>query len=64
MLHLSPVNAFFMATVRDDDNNIVNYVGVQCVVDETLAASHLSKHAVRQAREQASSLYPEFNSEL
>jgi len=34
-------NQFFVAALRDANNNIVNYVGVQCEVSKAVVESHL-----------------------
>jgi hypothetical protein len=52
-----------MSAVKDEADNIVNYVGVQCIINEQMAAAYFSKVSVKNAREQASSLYPELTAE-
>jgi hypothetical protein len=33
-------NQFFVAALRDAENNIVNYVGVQCEVSQAVVEKH------------------------
>jgi hypothetical protein len=34
-------NQFFVAALRDAENNVVNYVGVQCEVSKAVVEKHM-----------------------
>merc|ERR1712166_1672735 len=36
-------NQFFVAALRDAENNVVNYVGVQCEVSKAVAEKHMGE---------------------
>mmetsp|Transcript_15421 Transcript_15421/g.35018 ORF Transcript_15421/g.35018 Transcript_15421/m.35018 type:complete len:146 (+) Transcript_15421:198-635(+) len=37
-------NQFFVAALRDAENNVVNYVGVQCEVSKAVVEKHMGEH--------------------
>lgn len=37
-------NQFFVAALRDAENNVVNYVGVQCEVSKAVVEKHMGSH--------------------
>ena len=37
-------NQFFVAALRDAENNVVNYVGVQCEVSKAIVEKHMGEH--------------------
>ena len=36
-------NQFFVAALRDAENNVVNFVGVQCEVSKAVVEKHISE---------------------
>ena len=40
-------NQFFVAALRDAENNVVNYVGVQCEVSKAVVEKHMGEHSMK-----------------
>jgi hypothetical protein len=36
-------NQFFVAALRDAEDNVVNYVGIQCEVSKAVVEKHMAK---------------------
>jgi PAS domain S-box-containing protein len=43
-------NQFFVASLRDAENNVVNYVGVQCEVSKAVVEKHLGERAAAASK--------------